>query len=615
MLVIDEDMLKLVKMQERLVRATSANRISNLDSYKKTVIQIDSEAFASLLEQVKHLGEHNRTLEEELPFLEEIKSAYDQLHELQLGYISVCELYGANDLRLSDLSQINIEYINNRISVINGYLLNLRNIEINKNRIQELDKQLADEEKKKDYLGSKLEQLELSLRESFLSAEGRNLVDGSLQYTSVVDEYKKLGIDFTLVLNDVNVLKKMLFEINKERTEVSEKFRTAEICYNNFPNGESKQILDEIKVDFLRIKYRFAMLKILELLSATYNNYDEFKDKREKLLDLIKYRLSCLEDLGIKVSIDPFSRTKVSQQLEELKPLIDNSKVINKIKKELSQLTDRTEEMINQNSGYLISLSETKQLLISKVGMNSIDISSVELLHSDELVDGVSEAKKVVDDNQVVDLRTPGQLNMSIIRQKTLGVIKRVNQMINDTSLHTSLDDRAEVNVSPELVIVQSGSREENKTMVETPNIEYDDIFINYVPDDTPVVASNVDSDDDQLVPDNDEINNIFETVVPFEEPVMFEERNDETLELGGSEKEDTDDSPDFSFASELTSQEDEVDEMPDAFWVTEDTFEEDVLEEDDVISFDDQINILLADQKDVKTKKLEADKSVRKVA
>ena len=134
MLVIDDDKLKLAKMQERLLRATDSNRENNLNNYRKTVSEIDSEVFGSLLEVVKTIGEHNHSLEEELEFLRGIKESYEQLRELQLGFISVCELYGSDDLGLSDLSQLNIEYIENRIVVIEGYLLNIRNIETKKKK-------------------------------------------------------------------------------------------------------------------------------------------------------------------------------------------------------------------------------------------------------------------------------------------------------------------------------------------------------------------------------------------------------------------------------------------------------------------------------------------------
>ncbi|MBQ2872756.1 MAG: hypothetical protein IJE89_02010 [Bacilli bacterium] len=621
MLNIDNDMLKLAKMQERLLKATESNRENNLNNYKKTVMQVDSDAFASLLEELKHIEEHNQSLEEELQFLESIKSGYDQLNELQLSFRNVCEFCGDYDLKLSDLSQINIEYVINRINVINGYLINLRNIEINKNRLQDLNEQLVVEEKKKDYLETKLRQLELSLRESFLAAEGRKIVDGKLQYTSVVDEYKKLGIDISVVLDDTELLKRMLVDIDKEKSEVGEKFGTAEICYNNFPNAESKQILDEIRIDFFNVKYRLTMLKILELLSFNYTNYDLFKEKREKILDLIKYRLSCLESLGVHISIDPFSRTKAREQLDSLTSLTDNSKIINRIRKEISQLTDRTEEMINQNSNYLISLGDTKDLLVSKISISDIDVSLVELSMDRELDITDVNTSGVIEDNQVIDVRVPtDRLNMSIVAQKTKGVIKRVNQMVNNYSLDVTVKSQVD-EISPKLVIVPNSKVEEKNTVFDSTTVEYDDIFMTQgtletkktvLPGDEEEVIEgfvlnvNVDSESD-----------IFETMVPFSEPIRFEEKTDgsleqeQVLEIG---------KPELSGETEATGTvsetiDDSVDQMPEAFWVTESEEMVEEVNDEEVLSFDDQINMLLSDQGNMKTRKLEADKSTRKAA
>lgn len=637
MLVIDDDMLKLAKMQERLLKATESDREKNLANYKKTVMQIDSEAFASLLDKVKHIGDHNHSLEEELQFLNAIKEAYEQLRELQLGFIDVCNTYGDSNLKLSDLSQLDIEYINDRISTINGYLLNVRNIEINKNKLQSLNEQLVEEEKKKDYLSSKLSQMELDLIESFRTAEGRKLSDGNLQYTSVIDEYKSIGIDFSAVLGDASELRKMLFNVERERSEVGEKFRAAEICYNNFPNADSKQILDEIRKDYIKIKYKYAMLKMLDLLSVTCISYDTFKEKREKILDLIRYRYSCLESLGVKISIDPFSRTKTRGQLDVLLSLTDNSKVINKIKKELSHLSVRTEEMINQNIGYKKALADTKELLISRVSMGSIDISSVELPFEDDLVITRLEPEKVPEENQVVGVRTPStSLNMSIISQKTINVLKRVSQMITRPSVSVIEEKKTVSSAAPELVIVPSVDLSDKRTDDESVSFDIEDIFVSPI---------SVQQDEDELVEETPvrdtpiKKDDIFETVIPFGEPIMFEAKSDDSLEPETKEKSKpldfvaTESEPleivSTSSGVQLTSLEPETpsmeteldslesgEEMPDAFWVTEDTgLDEEDDENEAVLSFDDQINILLSEEANVKSRKLEVDRNTSRAA
>ena len=221
MLVIDENMFKLARMQESLLRATDLNREENLANYKKTVAQIDAQAFADILEELKHIDEHNQSLEDEVQYLERIKSCYDQLLELQLSFRRVCELYGGDELKLSDLSQLNIQYIENRINTINGYLINLKNIGVNKDRIQALGEQLVIEEKKRELLGSRLLELEEELRRNFVDAEGRIVVDGELQYSSVISEYKKLGLDFEALLLDVSELDRLLAEVVREREDAN----------------------------------------------------------------------------------------------------------------------------------------------------------------------------------------------------------------------------------------------------------------------------------------------------------------------------------------------------------------------------------------------------------
>ena len=111
MLDLDDNMFKLAKMLETLLKISSVDRKQNLEKYKKTVLEIDMKAFDSILREVEHLNGRNQPLEKELPFLESLKAAYNQLVELQSGFKEVCKLYGDSDLKLSDLSRLNIEYI------------------------------------------------------------------------------------------------------------------------------------------------------------------------------------------------------------------------------------------------------------------------------------------------------------------------------------------------------------------------------------------------------------------------------------------------------------------------------------------------------------------------
>ena len=595
MLIIDDSMFKLARMQEALLKASNLNREENLSNYKKTVLQIDEKAYNDILEEIKHIDEHNQTLESELVFLEKIKQTYEQLLELQLSFKRVCDLYGDNDLHLSDLSLLNIDYIENRINAIKGYLLNIKNIETNKLKIQTLNEDLADEEKKKIFLDRKLLELEDSLRENFLNAEGRYASAGKLIPTSVVQEYQNSALDFSELMKDTRTLDKKMSDAEKEKAEVTEKLRTAEICYNSILTADSRQILEEIKKDEIKAKYRLTMLKILKLISINYENYDVVKKKREDLLDLIKYRMICIESLGVRVSFDPFSRTKVREQLETILALTDNTKRINEIRKQVGELNSRTEEMIKQNNGYLISLSDTRNLIENKISMNDIDITGIDTIIS-------SLPKKEIADNQVTKIREiKSTLNMSIIGQKTDTVIRRVNQMIQPRISGKTLVQEA---FTPELVIVPHNV---DDTLQVAPVESHEEItsseFVPYYLNDLEEQMED-DNSEDLVVEEVKSITTqtpssieLFETTIPFSEPTLFESKIDdvpvsepfEVLDFPLNEPED-------KIEEIIDINETNEEEMPDAFWITQDTERaDDLSEESPSLSFDDQIDILLS--------------------
>lgn len=648
MLIIDENMYRLAKMQETLLKVSNANKEENLKKYIETVLQIDTKAYSDILEEIKHINEHNQSLEKELEFLDKIKKAYDQLLELQSGFKNICQLYGNNDLKLSDLSRLNIEYIEDRINIISGYLINKKNIKDNERRLGKLNEELIDQEKQKNLLSKRLKELESELRDNFINAEGRVIVGGQLQYVSVISEYKELGYDFKHLLSDYDTLDKLLSRVNADRIDTEEKLRTAEICYENAPSIDSKQIYDEIDREYLRVKYRLTMLKILELLSKSYNQYDMFKKKREDLIDLIKYRFSCLEKLGVRISIDPFGRTRVSEQFDVVSSLKDNSRDIDRIKKEIVDLNQRLEEMVSQNSIYMATIRDTKNLVSSRTGTSDIDITEV-TWDVDEYFE-----EKVFSDNQVTSVRNiPKQFNMGIVSQKTNHVIRRVYEMVNTGSLKK--DSKSTV-LSPELVIVQkpvvtsenkeslfgfeqvddSTSMDEilDEVSIEKKSVEK----LNFPVLETDSTSNEVDDTIDEVVEqeeenamfekiDDDKVqqevesydSDIFMTVDPFLETPLFTDRVDDVeVKVGDSSKvvdEDRDNNIQIEKLKEVTNDvssdlDDMIkleDEMPDAFWIVQgenDIVEEDNSNENDgiVLSFDEQIKLLRLGEDDVET-------------
>ena len=620
MLVIDNRMLNLARMQEAVLRRSINDRESNLEKYKNTVVGSDKEAFDCMLSELEQINEHNQTLEDELQFLELLRDSYNQLLELQLGFKRVCDLFEDNSLELSDLSQINIEYIENRINVINGYLINLKNIDINKSKLEELNIQLIDEEKKKKYLSEKMLELEGNLRKQFLDAEGRIIKNGSLVPTSVVLEYQKLGIDFVALLKNKDEVNNLLEVSKKENDEMEDKLKTAEICYNSAPSKSSKQVYDEIMLEYLNFKYRLTMLKILELLISNCNSYDMFKEKREKLLDLIKYRVSCLSKLDIKFSVDPFDRVKISEQFEMMGSFVDNSNKVNKIKREIIQVSERVDEMENQNNEYMVQLNNAEDLVLSRTSINDIDISDVNF----DVIDYFEE-EPVVLDNQVVDVKDISEkFYLDRARQKANLVVVRVNDMHNQPLIDTK-DVKEEV--APKLVIVPKPILSEEKIEKNEDSLvmSFDDVeqeLVEPVFEHDDILTVSYD-EDDLDISDKTEFttydSDIFETVTPFDSTPMFVDRTDDSLE---KEEVEISDSLSVEELEKISNKKDSdlelyydfsgEDEMPDAFWVTQDDEVNDEVS-DFNLSFDEQINALLKDDnniEDSKVKKLEFVKS-----
>lgn len=641
MLVFDDKMLKLAKMQETLLKATTNNRQENLKKYKEIVIEIDKQAFSSLLDEIKKVNNHNQTLEDELQFMEMVSNYYNQLYELQLGFKKVCELYEDNELYLSDLSKIDIDYINARKNIIEGYLINQKNIETNKKKLEKLNETLIEEEKNKILLCKRLLDYEDTLRKNFINAEGRIVVDGKLQYISVISEYKKLDYDFKFLLDNKDNLEDILSKVNVEKNEIDEKYKTAEICYNTNPSSTSKGILEDISKEFFRIRYRLTMIKILELLSNDYEDYEQFKEKREKILDLIKYRMICLKNLGKHISIDPFARTKVEEQLNATSSFSDNSRKISKIKKEILELSNLIDEKTAQNRDYRINLNETKELIIDTVSMHDI-VSLVDIPKSESIY----FEEQRVSDNQVISIKNvKDDFNMSKTKQKTASVIKRVNQMMT-VKVETEPTKKIEI-VSPELVIVNEPLNIVNNFLEEKiqtidesrdndrldtsligrillPEEPSEDYIGNELDDETTIEQEDVVEQKEKTINENILSSNynssIFETINPFEPMPLFEDRSDEDMSLldknVSNEKTDDNKEEQEELAVEVQEEiesnlEEEFtmgNDMPDAFWVTQ-SDETDKIDnnKEEVLSFDEQINALLSEEENTKTKKLVA--------
>jgi len=617
----NENDLKLLKMKEKLLEVTDANHEENLRIYAQLAVQIDKDYYNGILNKINESNYHNQTLEEELVFLEELEKEYEQLFELQCRFKEIYERYSSSKLVLSDIDTIDIDAIKNRMSVISGYLINLKNMEDNKKELEKCNEQLILEEKKKKEIEKRLGALEDELKKSFLNAEGRvySKETNSIGYTSVVNEYKSIDIDIVTLLNDEERLTQMLKEAINNRNEKEEVLSTAMICYDNIPNKENKEILDSINVETVRVRYRLAMFKILDLISKKWYSYEQVKTKREELIDLIKYRKACLEQLGTKFSIDPFSRIKIEEQVKFILELGSNSKMISKIRKHMTDISDMLDEMTAMNDDFLDVIGDKVELIKDNLSMSSIDISSVDDM-SLEIEEEAVDVKSVeYADNQVISIGDiSSRFNLKRANEKSDGVIKRVMEMINGNYVTESSSEE----IVPELVVEKVSTVEDDKESElsydeQVVDSEYkndmfektivsEPLFVDDVKLDTKEIAFENDATitpyhdgvDDEIINtngsgllnsiDGEESNSkdidIFQDVTPFEETKLFDDKfDDEVVDEG------------FSFS----------DEMPEAFWVTQ---EGDTEKDEDVISFDEQINRLLSNNdNDSKVKKLVA--------
>lgn len=600
MLTIDDNMFKLIKMQESLLKVATGDRSYHLSNYVKNVMMIDKKLFDELVDIIKGASKYNQTLEDELVHLEKVKSAYNQVLEFQMRFRNVCESYGRDDLELSDMSLLNIKYIDERISVISGYLTNIKNIEENKDKLEELNDKLVNEEKKREFLEKKIELFEKKLREDFIHASLKQVVFGKLESYDIIFEYSKLGYDAVRLLDNPLELDNKYRNIDIQASEVTEKYEAARLCYNNLFDNDSKNILSEIEKEFYLTKYKYIMLKLLKLLVSEANTYELAKVKRENFVELINSRSKCLEKLKINNPLNILSAVDIEGQMNEINELSVCIKSIHDTRKKISELSSRTESMINENNSYLISLSDTKELIRSKVSFKDVDITTF-----DDII--IEEVKKKATplENQVVGVKSvSSSFKLIISKQKANSVITRICSIYLKEDEKTRKASADLVEETPELVIVSEKeeirddvshvgkTNEEDAVLVIEP-------VVNEVTVDSAIAtleaAHPVDlslfNDQFEEIMSEPVREELFETVTPFSAPIMFMDRTDNVVN-GPEVKMSVQES--VELPSLTLGEIDSGDMMPDAFWVVDDSKEE--TSESTGLSFDEQINALLAD-------------------
>lgn len=638
MIDINDKDFKLLKMTESLLSRVDDDRLREdaLDRYAILSKKIDEKNFQELVRRIKEY-EHNQTLEEELDELEEIDNSYVQLEETQYKFKNIYKMYTDKKLSLSELDEIDIEKIRNRKNLVLGYLVNKKNIQELKKQLEEWNEQLINEDKKRANARDKFKRLEDELRKSFVNAEGRK--ESVSAYTSVRNEYEDNGMDLNKLIQDKEFMDETYRTITSRRQEKEELLETGKICYESNPSKENKEILNNLRMEAVKVRYQLSLIKIARLIASEMDEYDKLIDKREQLLDLIKKRVSYLGTLGKKFVVDPFGRVKIQEQLGYIETsLEDNSKIIMRIRKSINEGSNRLEELINDNSTFLSELNtQDMEFICDKKRFG--DIFDIKDDNDDE---------KIVLDNQIVSVRdTSQEFRTNIVREKTSGVIKRVYEMIMneeipdskmeeapqlvmeevDNDIEDILDDKTTQpaddmfeldDISSDTYdsdkhdgIISGGSFSDeifndwNKGQEETSFVDKDDLDIK---EEKPIVSiphEYLDKINDQSLFENNE-GNPFESIKLFDDKASNSldktkgNRENMSMEDVVSLKDNKDDSTSFKLDSfpQVESQELEDEgmeklesELPDAFWTTNNSPVEDNVTKID--SIDEQVKKL----------------------
>ena len=611
MIDINDNDFKLLKMNESLLSRLSVkdgkDYVQALTNYQKLAKKIDSNSYQELIDKIKNYenNQHKLPLEEELIFLQELENQYDSLNELQCKFRNVDD-----DLELSDISTIDRDAISGRKDLISGYLINLKNIEDCNKKIEASNDRLISENKKKELMTSKYQALERDLKRNFINAEGRKIsTNGDIEYTSVKEEYRSNGLDLDTLLEDNSKLREKLEELNSARKEKEEVLVTAQICYDSIPSKENKEILDSLKIDAIKVKYLLSLVKIVDKISKEVTNYDALVSKREDINDLIRSRVNYLQYLGIRFSFDPFLGIKLGEQMDYLDNFKDNSKIITRIMREIADLDDNLREIENKNIEFTRSLTEDIKIIIDKKSLSEIDITNISLdtEEDDRSNDTSLEEERIVpEDNQVIRIdKLPDDFKIQRVKDKTLGVIKRVNQIFNDINTAAKVEDTTKLE--------QEKEEENPELVIEPAIIQKEDISEDTIKENKEDTSDDIEDDDEveivfprepkigeealvipevsktETIPEVTltEKENIFEDNLdsPFTNISLFDDRKDD------SEIFDTEDNNE----KENTLKEKNMDEemtMPLTFWETMPQ-EEKSLEEKETPSFDEQIKKL----------------------
>lgn len=439
---------------------------------------------------------------------------------------------------------------------------------------------------------------------------------GKLQYTSIVKEFSDVGVDFKEIIQDDRLLQNEINDAKLNWESAEEKLRAAEICYKNMPNEESKKMYESIMRETLLARYKLAILRIAELALKKTHDYNSAKKKRENILRLINYRLSCLEGLGVKLSIDPFGRIRLDSQLAVINSFESNGDSITEIRKRIQMLSSQIDEMKKRNNEFL-DLINDDYIIIRKEKTSVIGESS-QLDLGDSFGDLYHE-NTLPHDNQIVIVKNIGNdFKLNVSKEKARAVVRRVYDMFNKPKTELASE------VTPMLVIEEE-TKDTDYNKIQQANRINENVTPKNISLEIPSIMVDANQRKADALPNQKNrssvltADSLFEEISePFVSAPLFEDRSDDAV-FSDKPKISNDNSVVISpsalnairgsqtfgqdktaaVVSGTTDTQSLEDTMPDIFWMTQ---EDQSNSEDDekVLSLDEQVDALFKTRKKV---------------
>ena len=638
MSVIDENKLKLLKMKERLLEISFDNRNSVLADYKLIAMEIDNILYKSITDIIKsNVSYTDKPLEEQLELFLKIEKEYADYDKFQQDIKNVCKKYN-DDVNLSDIDSILIEEIRKKIQSIKKYLSNKKNLEENRKRLDELNTELINEDKKMTSFKKRIDDMDAELKLAVLKTEGRIYNSSSqIEYADISLEADNLGLNLRNLLDDDSLLEEELNKALAELKDAEDELKTAQICYDNRPNINYKDIYLSIREDAVKKKYRFLFLKIISVICKHTDSYDEAYEKRIQLISLIKDRSDLLKQLNVKYLYDPFDRICLKEQTEVIVAYGNNSSKVKDIRKQIEEVSSSSDLMETENidlNDYLrknIDLIRDNTLFKDIIDKEKIDLRSI--TYEDDTL------KRKYASNQVVSVDAlPFHFMTNRAKEKANGVVNRVYEMMFNIDNDKTSSVNSSSLVNPQLVIEPTSDNELTKPFDSTKetvsdNFETEDEVFLDLPFTIDVVSP--EKKNDSIQEQHDEVTTntvgddisvsvedkqseppLFQEVQPFENISLFDDKYDDGLIFDNKlvlkddnvkkENETKLNNPviqNLHLGNKENGFSEDV--MPDAFWTVKE--EEPDLNEDNKLSFDEQIAALVESEDNSKVKKLVA--------